>query len=170
MMSTRGAGDFPIFHASPQQPQRTRSRQGMAHERQFYIDGEWVDPIAQTVIDVIDPSTEEAIVQIALGGTADVDRAVAAAKAAFPSYSRTSKQERLALLRRILEVYNARHDEIARTLSREMGAPIRLAVDAQAAIGAAHLAKMIESLEAFEFEQLRGTTLIAKEPIGVCGM
>jgi aldehyde dehydrogenase (NAD+) len=142
----------------------------MAHERQFYIDGEWVDPIAQTVIDVIDPSTEEAIVQIALGGAADVDRAVAAAKAAFPRYSRTSKQERLALLRRILEVYTARQDEIARTLSREMGAPIRLAVDAQAAIGAAHLAKMIESLDAFEFEQLRGTTLIAKEPIGVCGM
>jgi aldehyde dehydrogenase (NAD+) len=120
--------------------------------------------------DVIDPSTEEAMAEIALGGAADVDRAVAAAKAAFPSYSRTTRAERIALLRRIVESFKSRYDEIARTLSQEMGAPMKLATDAQAATGTAHLAKMIEVLEGFVFDDLRGTTLIAREAIGVVGL
>lgn len=119
---------------------------------------------------MIDPSTEESIATIALGNEADVDKAVAAARAAFPAFAATTKQERLALMRRLLEVYKSRYAEVAETLSREMGAPIELSNRAQAGMGTAHLAKMIETLESFEFEEVRGTTLIAKEPIGVVGM
>ncbi|QCI67073.1 aldehyde dehydrogenase family protein [Phreatobacter stygius] len=142
----------------------------MAHEREFYINGEWVQPSGSATLEVIDPSTEEAIATIALGTAADVDKAVAAARAAFPAFSATSREERLALMRRLLEVYKTRYADIADTLSREMGAPKKLAHTAQAAMGSSHLAKMIETLETFEFEQLRGTTLIAKEAIGVVGM
>ena len=142
----------------------------MSHDLQFYIDGAWVDPIAPKPLDVVDPSTEEAFAQISLGSAADVDRAVAAAKAAFPAFSQTSPAERLQLLRRILEVYKSRYDEMARTLSREMGAPLKFAHQAQAGMGTAHLAKLIQVFEHFEFQELRGTTLIAKEPIGVVGM
>ncbi|KRD95871.1 aldehyde dehydrogenase [Bosea sp. Root381] len=142
----------------------------MSHNLQFYIDGQWVQPSGSKTLEVIDPSTEEAIATIALGDEADVDKAVAAARAAFPAFAATSKQERLALMRRLLEVYKARYADIAEALSREMGAPIELATKAQAGMGTAHLSKMIETLENFEFEEVRGTTLIAKEPIGVVGM
>jgi len=143
----------------------------MSHALQFYIDGAWVDPAGGLkTLDVIDPSTEEAFAQIALGSQADVDRAVAAARAAFPAFAATSKEERLALMRRLLEAYKARYAEVADTLSREMGAPKELAHRAQAGMGTAHLAKMIETLENFEFEELRGSTLISKEAIGVVGM
>ena len=143
----------------------------MSHALQFYIDGAWVDPAdGLKTLDVIDPSTEEAFAQIALGSQADVDRAVAAARAAFPAFAATSKEERLALMRRLLEAYKARYAEVADTLSREMGAPKELAHRAQAGMGTAHLSKMIETLENFEFEELRGSTLISKEAIGVVGM
>ena len=143
----------------------------MSHALQFYIDGAWVDPAdGLKTLDVIDPSTEEAFAQIALGSQADVARAVAAARAAFPAFAATSKEERLALMRRLLEAYKARYAEVADTLSREMGAPKELAHRAQAGMGTAHLSKMIETLENFEFEELRGSTLISKEPIGVVGM
>jgi aldehyde dehydrogenase (NAD+) len=142
----------------------------MAHELQFYIDGAWVDPLDGQRIDVIDPSTEEPITQIAIGGKRDVDRAVAAAKAAFPAFARTSREERLALLRRIVEAYQPRIEELAATLSREMGAPVKFARESQAPIGMTHLKKMIEVLENFEFDTLKGTTMVRREPIGVCGM
>ena len=142
----------------------------MAHELEFYIDGQWVKPSGNRTLGVIDPSNEEVFATIALGEQADVDKAVAAARAAFPAFAKTSKAERLALMRRLAEAYKKRYDAIADILSREMGAPKELAHRAQAAMGTAHLAKMIETLENFEFEELRGTTLIAKEPIGVVGM
>lgn len=142
----------------------------MAHELQFYIDGEWVQPSGSRTLEVIDPSNEEPFATIALGEQADVDKAAAAARAAFPAFAATSREERLALMRRLLEAYKARYDDIARTLSREMGAPKDLAHRAQAGMGTAHLGKMIETLENYAFEELRGTTLIAKEPIGVVGM
>ncbi len=142
----------------------------MAHELQFYIDGAWVDPLDGERIDVIDPSTEEPITQIAIGGKRDVDRAVAAAKAAFPAFARTSREERLALLRRIVEAYQPRMEELAATLSREMGAPVKFARESQVPVGMAHLKKMIEVLENFEFDTLKGTTMVRREPIGVCGM
>src|SRR5262249_28002460 len=108
--------------------------------------------------------------QIALGSARDVDRAVAAAKAAFPAFSRTSRTERLALLRRIVAAYEPRIADIAATVSREMGAPVKVARDLQAPVGLAHLPKMIETVEGFEFDTVKGTTMISREPVGVCGM
>jgi aldehyde dehydrogenase (NAD+) len=142
----------------------------MAHELEFYIDGQWVKPSGSRTLGVVNPSNEEVFATIALGEQADVNKAVAAARAAFPAFAATSKADRLALMRRLAEAYKKRYDDIADILSREMGAPKELAHRAQAAMGTAHLAKMIETLENFEFEELRGTTLIAKEPIGVVGM
>ena len=140
------------------------------HERQFYIDGTWVDPVSPALLDVIDPSTETAFTQIAVGSAADVDRAVAAARAAFPSFARTTKAERLELLRAILAEYRKRYDDVAAALSQEMGAPLAFAKSAQAAMGTSHLERMITDLEAFTFEWMQGSTLIAREPIGVIGM
>ncbi len=139
-------------------------------ERQHYVNGAWVDPIEPKLIDVINPSTEEAFIQIAVGGAADVDRAVAAARTAFPSFSRASRKERIDLLKAILSEYNKRKADIAATLTEEMGAPAKMSLERQAAIGTAHLAKMIETLEDYKFEYLQGRTLIAREPIGVVGL
>jgi len=95
----------------------------MSNALKFYIDGAWVDPAKPARLDVINPATEEAFAQISVGSAADVDRAVAAARAAFPAFSQTSKAERLKLLRRILELYNERAEDIAKAVSDEMGAP-----------------------------------------------
>ena len=142
----------------------------MNHHLKFYIDGQWVDPVAPAVLDVIDPSTEEAYTQISVGAKADVDRAVAAAKAAFPSFSRTTKAERLALLKRILDVYNERYEDIAQAVSQEMGAPIKWAREAQAWAGQAHMEATIKAFEDYEFSERRGNTMVVKEPIGVCAL
>ena len=142
----------------------------MQHAKHFYIDGKWVDPIVPALLDVIDPSTEEAYVQISVGSAADVDRAVAAAKAAFPAFSRTSRKERLDLLRAILAEYNKRRNDVGDAISREMGAPLEFARTIQAGRGTAHLERMISVLETYPFETVEGTTLIAREPIGVCGL
>ena len=137
---------------------------------QFYINGEWVDPVTPNLFDVIDPATEEAYAQISLGSKADVDKAVKAARAAFATFSQTTKQERLDLLKNILKAYKARYADVAAAITQEMGAPTALSQQAQAAIGVGHISQMIAVLEKFEFEHLQGTTLIAKEPIGVVGM
>ena len=100
----------------------------------------------------------------------DVDRAVAAAKRAFESYSETSVQERLDLLRRIIEVYQSKMEEMAAAISQEMGAPSSLSRKAQAPAGLAHLLETVKVLEHFKFEELKGSTLMRKEPIGVCGL
>jgi aldehyde dehydrogenase (NAD+) len=142
----------------------------MQHNKQFYIDGAWVDPVQPALIDVIDPSTEEAYTQIAVGSPADVDRAVAAARMAFPAYSRTTRKQRLELLQQILEHYNKRRSEIGDAISQEMGAPLQFARDVQAGRGTAHLERMIEVLKAYRFTSLQGSTQIAREPIGVCGL
>ncbi|MBB4062967.1 aldehyde dehydrogenase family protein [Gellertiella hungarica] len=142
----------------------------MSHHLQFFIDGAWVDPVTPARIDVIDPSTEEVYTQISAGSRADVDRAVAAAKAAFASFSLVPKEERLALLKRILEVYNARYEDIARAVSQEMGAPISFARNAQAWAGQAHMEATIRAMEEFEFSHRRGSSMIVKEPIGVCAL
>src|SRR6204780_1260116 len=142
----------------------------MKNCRHFYIDGKWVDPTETHDLGVINPASEEPIATISLGGAADVDRAVAAAKRAFESYSETTVQDRVALLTRIVEVYKSRMEEMAQTISQEMGAPISLSRAAQAPAGLAHLLEIIKVLEQFKFEELRGSTLMRKEPIGVCGL
>jgi aldehyde dehydrogenase (NAD+) len=135
----------------------------------FYINGEWVAPVEPRPYDVINPATEEPAAQINLGSARDVDRAVKAAKAAFPAYSRTSKEERLALFQKIIDAYKKHYDELAQVITKEMGAPAWLSTRAQAATGLAHLNQIAAVLKDFSFEQPRGTTLIAYEPVGVCG-
>jgi aldehyde dehydrogenase (NAD+) len=142
----------------------------MPHEQFHYVNGAWVDPLQPVLLDVIDPSTEEAFTQIALGGPADVDRAVAAAKAAFPAFSRTTRKERLDLLRSILVEYNKRRRDVAEVLAQEMGAPVQFAYERQSARGSDHLGEMIKVLENYRFEDLHGTTMISREPIGVVGL
>ena len=137
---------------------------------QFYINGEWVDPVDPKHLDVINPATEEIIGKIALGNSKDVDKAVAAAKEAFESFSQTSKEERLALMGKIIEIYQSRYDEIAETISSEMGAPLWLAKAAQAATGAGHFGTFMEVLKNYNFNEDKGTTRLRKEPVGVCGL
>src|SRR5581483_10214537 len=107
---------------------------------------------------------------ISLGSSADVERAVAAAKKAFDSSSETSVAERTKLLQRIIEVYKSKSDELARTISMEMGAPLSLSKSAQVLAGLAHFSEMVRVLSYFKFEELNGSTLMRKEPIGVCGL
>ncbi|WP_413990861.1 aldehyde dehydrogenase family protein [Labrys okinawensis] len=142
----------------------------MPNHLQFYIDGAWVDPAVPNRLDVIDPAHEEAYTAISIGSQADVDRAVAAAKAAFPAFARTTKAERLALLRRILEIYNERFEDIAQAVSQEMGAPLAFAREAQAWAGRGHLESTIKAVEDYAFEHQRGTTRVVKEPVGVCAL
>jgi len=142
----------------------------MENALKFYINGEWVDPCTSNTLDVINPATEESICQIAMGGKADLDKAVAAAKAAFETFSQTSVEERVALLERIIESYKDKMGEIAVTVSQEMGAPMSLANAAQAPAGLGHLMFALNSLKAFPFEEDVGTARIVREPIGVCGL
>ena len=137
---------------------------------QFYIDGQWVDPVTPSTLDVINPATEEVCGHISLGSRADVDLAVAAAKRAFESFSQTTREERVVLLQAILDEFAKRHDEIAEAIMDEMGAPWGLARNAQAASGPQHLKAALKALKTFEFSESHGTTRIVKEPIGVCGL
>lgn len=140
------------------------------HTGEFYVDGAWVAPAAPRWFDVIDPATEASIARLALGDATDVDRAVAAARRALPAWSATSVQERVALLKRVVQIYERRYDEFAELMRREMGAPITFARNGQAARGPAHLNALIEVLERFEFEEQRGSTRIVLEAVGVCGL
>jgi aldehyde dehydrogenase (NAD+) len=142
----------------------------MKEALQFYIDGRWVDPVDARTCEVINPATEEPIARIALGSAKDVDLAVAAAHNAFPSFSESTREERLALLEAIVGEYQKRYDDLAETISREMGAPLWLSKAAQAATGLGHLTNVIEVLRDYPFEELRGKTLIRREAIGVCGL
>ncbi len=137
--------------------------------RQFYINGQWVDPVQTNDLHVENPANEEMIATISLGAAADIEAAVAAAKAAFTLYSQISVDERVALMEKLLQIYMSRVDEMAAAISMEMGAPISFATAAQADCGRGHIATAIEALKVFEFERQVLNTCIVKEPIGVCG-
>ncbi len=142
----------------------------MSHEQHFYIDGQWVDPLGRERLDVVNPATEQAIATIALGTAADVDRAVTAARKAFPAWSESSRADRLALFGRIGEEYQRRYADLAAAVTAEMGAPTALATQAQAALGLGHLQAAAAVLERFDFETAQGSTRIVREPIGVCAL
>src|SRR5271155_2984646 len=142
----------------------------MREDMKFYIDGKWVDPITPKSLDVINPATEGVCGHISAGTAADVDVAVKAARKAFETYSKTSREERLELLQRVLAEYQKRFGDIANAITEEMGAPASLAQRAQAPIGMVHISTGIEVLKTFKFEEDRGTTRLVKEPIGVCGL
>ncbi|RSN71283.1 aldehyde dehydrogenase family protein [Actinomadura sp. WAC 06369] len=136
----------------------------------FYIGGRWTDPAEDRTLDVVNPATEEVCGRVAAGTAADVDRAVAAARDAFPGWSASTRDERLDLLNTILGEYRKRIGDLAAALTEEMGAPAALAGGFQVQLGLGHLTTAIELLESFVFEEQRGETLIVKEPIGVCGL
>ena len=139
--------------------------------KQFYINGKWVDPVRKVdSFDVLNPANEKIIGQVSLGTPSDVDSAVVSARNAFNFFSQTNVEDRIALLERIIEVYESRYDEIAETISLEMGAPISLSKNAQAKSGLTHFRQSIEVLHNFRWEERSGSTLIRKEPVGVVGM
>ena len=146
----------------------------MQDARKFYINGTWVAPSNGRDFAVIDPSTEEACATISLGGQADTDAAVAAAKAAFTNWRLSSKAERVELMETILDVYMRRSDDMAAAISMEMGAPIDMAKVQQSGTGSAHIKAFINALKEFDFETpLRAgdeDTQIIREPIGVCAL
>ena len=142
----------------------------MQEHLKFYIDGQWVDPIAPKTEDVINPANEEVIARVSLGSKADVDKAVAAARRAFETFSRTSREERLALMQKIVEAYQKRYGDIVEAISKEMGAPLGLSKNAQAAMGIAHLSQAMKILKDYQFEKVTGTTAVVYEPVGVVGM
>jgi aldehyde dehydrogenase (NAD+) len=136
----------------------------------FYINGKWVRPENRTTLPVINPATEKSFTEISLGTADDVDTAARAARAAFPAWSQTSREERLAILDKILAGIKARAEDLAQAISQEMGAPISFARTAQVGTGIAHFATARHILSSYAFEETRGTTQIIKEPVGVCGM
>lgn len=142
----------------------------MRNYTQFYIDGQWVAPVTPKTAEVINPATEEVSGEISLGSPADVDKAVAAARRAFASYSETSVKDRLDLLEAIQAEYLRREAELGEAIMVEMGAPVSLANGFHTLLGKGHLGTAIEVLREFKFEEQRGVTMIRKEPIGVCGL
>ncbi|MCB4322007.1 aldehyde dehydrogenase family protein [Alcaligenes sp. 13f] len=136
----------------------------------FYINGQWVDASSAKKLALLDPATEAPVADLAMGTADDVDRAVAAARTAFPAYSRTTAKERIELLTRILHIYTRREEEFAEAMRVEMGSPITFSRHGQVVRGPAHLKELIRVLERFKFEVERGTTRLRYEPIGVCGL
>jgi aldehyde dehydrogenase (NAD+) len=142
----------------------------MADHLNFYIDGAWVPPAKPATRDVINPATEQSVGRISMGSAEDVDRAVKAARKAFDTFSRTTPAERVALLENIVRVYKTRQEELAQTISTEMGAPIWLSKAAQATSGLGHFTQAISVLKSYAFEEARGRTMVIREPVGVCGL
>ena len=146
----------------------------MINKTDFYIDGKWVVPQQGTTLEVIDPSTEDAFATISLGGEADTNAAVAAAKRAFPAWSKTPPADRLALVKKIREIYKSRMDDMAAAISQEMGAPIDMAKQQQAPAGLGHITNFIKAAENFEFVRPLGdhapNDRIVMDPAGVIAM
>jgi aldehyde dehydrogenase (NAD+) len=140
------------------------------HLSQFYINGEWVAPLGGSKTGVENPANEEIIAEVALGSVADADRAIAAARAAFLGYTVTPVAERIALLKRVLEIYNKREDDFVEAMSLEMGAPLAWAREAQFWAGQVHLESTIKAAETFHWEEMRGETRMVREGIGVCAL
>lgn len=146
----------------------------MLRKTEFYIDGKWVAPAKANDFEVINPADEQPFAVISLGSAADVDTAVAAARKAFATWGWTSREERLAALERLFEAYKARMGDMAKAISDEMGAPMKLAMESQAAVGLSHIKSFIRTLKGFVFEHAlddrNPQEMILHEPIGVCGL
>jgi len=143
----------------------------MLEKRDFYINGQWVAPAEPSDYAVIDPSTEEQCAVISLGGQADTDAAVAAARAAFDSWSQTSKEERTKLIKKLAKIYDARQEEMAQAMSMEMGAPIDLSRNQQVGAGSWHIDGFLNAFKDFSFDRdFTATEKTLLEPIGVCAL
>ena len=143
----------------------------MSNLKQFYINGEWVTPNSKIEFPILNPANNSQVGTIILGNQVDVDKAVAAAKEAFKTYSKTTKEDRLKLLNNLLKITKERFEELAQAITTEMGAPITMSREAQADAGVGHLEGFIEALEnSKEREELSNGDTIVREPIGVCGL
>ena len=142
----------------------------MREALRHYVGGEWVEPASGQTIEVVNPATEEVFGRTAAGTQVDVDRAVGAAVSAFEAYSQSHEDERAELIERVIDGYEARLDEIAETISAEMGAPISLARTAQVPMGALQLRNALDVLRRYRLREIRGTSIILKKPIGVCAL
>lgn len=167
---TRDSLSIPKYSLAVAWWLRMKADSTMTNSTKFYIDGEWSPPIKAELIDVIDPANETAVGRVSMGSALDVDRAVAAAAIAFRTFGQTSIGARVELIHRIIKCYRARLPEIAKTISMEMGAPISFARDVQAAVPLMHFEQAIKTLEAYQFERAIGSSVIVREPIGVCGL
>ncbi|HMN80998.1 MAG TPA: aldehyde dehydrogenase family protein [Burkholderiaceae bacterium] len=142
----------------------------MVQRLKFYIDGAWVDPVTPKTRPVINPATEQPLYDISLGSAADVDKAVAAARRAFETFSQTSRDERVALLTRVVEVYKSRAKDLGAAVSDEMGAPLGFAEKFQVGAGLGHIVSTLDVLKNYDFEEPIGNAMVVREPIGVIGM
>ena len=143
----------------------------MENLQKFYINGKWVKPNSTKTMAVLNPATEDLIGEIILGNSEDVDMAVSAAKNAFNSFSKTSKNDRLELLNKIRQISEKRFEDLANAMTSEMGAPHRMARDAQADAAIGHLDGFIDALKKHEEKiVLSNSDVLLKEPIGVCGL
>lgn len=143
----------------------------MLDKRQFYIDGQWVEPNESNDLKVINPANEQPIAIISMGLKTDMELAIAAAKKALPSYSQTSIEERLVLLEKLLEIYKRRYDEMVQTITLELGAPTTMSAEQQAETGIGHLQGFIDGLKQLKTREIlpNGDTL-CREPVGICGL
>lgn len=142
----------------------------MPNTMQHYIDGQWVDSQGGRTVAVINPATDQSATDLILGTAADVDAAVVAARRAFETFSLTSREERVALLERIVAEYQKRVPDIARAIATEMGCPISMAQTAQAGSGLGHLAQALNALKNYEFSEKIGDNRVVREPIGVVAL
>ena len=142
----------------------------MVQRMKFYIDGAWVDPVAAKTRSVVNPATEQVLYEIALGSAADVDKAVLAARRAFETFSVTSREDRVALLTKIIEVYKSRAKDLGAAISDEMGAPLAFAEKFQVGAGLGHIVAALDILKTYSFDEPVGNAMVVREPIGVVGM
>jgi aldehyde dehydrogenase (NAD+) len=168
------AGQDPLYDR-PESENRlvglwARDGTAMTDRLQFYIDGNWTNPAWPAELEVMNPATGEGIARISLGSSADIDRAVIAARQAFITYSQVSAADRLNYLHKIIAGFKARLPELARTMSLEMGAPITFATQRQATVALFHFEEAARILADYRFEELMGAGVIRREPIGVCGL
>ena len=143
----------------------------MLSKRTFYIDGQWVDPVEPHDWMIVNPATEEPVATVSLGSAADVDRAVAAARRAFPAWAATPVEERLALLQRLVETYRRRYDEVVELITLELGAPLTLCREQQADAGIGQVEAFIAALRTIEWREPQANgCVVLREPVGVCGL
>jgi aldehyde dehydrogenase (NAD+) len=142
----------------------------MPNTLQHYIDGKWIDSRGGRTIAVINPATDKSAADLILGTAADVDAAVVAARRAFGTFSQTSREDRIALLERIVAEYQKRVPDIARAIATEMGCPISMAQTAQAGSGLGHLGQALNALKNYEFSEKIGDNRVVREPIGVVAL
>src|SRR5690606_9253664 len=148
----------------------SRSEDMSKNNERFYIDGQWVDPLTANVMEVVNPATEQVVGRIGMGTAEDVDSAVQAARRAFSTWSESPRQERLALLHRIIELCEENKEALALAMTQEIGTPISFSRQTHAANAIQNLREAASVLASYEFEGFLAGCLIRREPIGVCGL